>query len=307
MQPRGKYCVILNESAGDATDAAERLEQLDRDLTAYGIQADLRAVTGGATDPGHVARQAVQDGYGALIAAGGDGTVAAVAAEAYRADTPMGVLPLGTFNFFARSLGIPEDADGAMKVLARGRHRRVDPGLMNGRLFLNNASIGLYPSILEQREGIYARWGRSRLAAYGSVLSVLLGRHRPMRLRITGDGETVERRTSLAFICNSAYQLREYGLEADDEIAAGKFALLTSRRTDRGSLLRSAWRLARGKARRAEDFDVIYARELLIQPQGGRCLAALDGEKRETTTPIRFLKAPRGLSVIAPEKAAAPA
>ncbi|HBS49771.1 MAG TPA: diacylglycerol kinase [Rhodobacteraceae bacterium] len=302
MNHGSKHCVILNEGAGDQACLSARLDMLESTMSQHGLRADFRVLSGNKNvDPGTVAQEAVQDGYTELVAAGGDGTVAAVAGVAWRSGTSLGVLPMGTFNFFARSLGIPEEMGEAMTVLARGQTRQVELGLMNDLVFLNNASIGLYPAILEQREGIYDRWGRSRLAAYGSVPGVLLGRHRIMRLDIQSDGESHRRRTALAFVCNSAFQLRQYGIEAEDEIAAGKFALLTSRRGDRRDLLRAAWRLARGKPRKTEDFDLIFGREIVIDLGCDRCTTALDGEKREAEPTLRFTKAPGGLAVIVPE------
>src|SRR4051812_44354533 len=87
-----------------------------------------------------------------VVAAGGDGTVNAVAAALIGRRTAMGVLPLGTLNHFAKDLGLPLDLPAAAAVIARGRVSQVDVGAVNGRCFINNSSIGLYPTLVEDRE-----------------------------------------------------------------------------------------------------------------------------------------------------------
>ena len=120
-------------------------------------------------------KRAVAEGYRTIAAAGGDGTICAVASALVGTGCRMGVIPLGTFNYFARGKGLPEDVAEAVRILCRGRRPRpLNIGEVNGRAFLNNASLGAYSRILESRERIYARCGRSRVAAYWSVLVALL-------------------------------------------------------------------------------------------------------------------------------------
>jgi len=103
----------------------------------------------------------------------------------------LGIVPMGAFNFFARSLDLPQSVDEAVDLIATGSPVTVTLGDVNGRIFINNASLGLYPAFLQQREDIYRRWGRSRLAAYWSVLVTLDRFRHPLTLRLDTGVNTV--------------------------------------------------------------------------------------------------------------------
>ncbi|MFL5286040.1 MAG: diacylglycerol/lipid kinase family protein [Rhodopila sp.] len=133
-------------------------------LAQHGLNAEIWPLNGGAQVADAVA-QGVRQGYGTIVVGGGDGTLSAGAACLAGSDCPMDVLPMGTFNYFARSLGIPADIKAAVNVLAHGQERGMSLGDVNGQIFLNNASLGVYARILERRENFYQRWGRSRAAA----------------------------------------------------------------------------------------------------------------------------------------------
>ncbi|MEF9605239.1 diacylglycerol kinase family protein, partial [Paracoccus sp. PXZ] len=135
--------------------------------------------TGRGADLPAMARAAVAEGFDLIVAAGGDGTQAAVAGAVAGTPAAMAVIPGGTFNYFARDLGSGETVEAALKIFDAPRIRRVHVGEMNGMIFLNNVSFGAYPEILRRRESIYRRWGRSRLAAYWSAVAALWTLRRP--------------------------------------------------------------------------------------------------------------------------------
>ncbi len=291
-------CVVVNPGSGRKAGQLS-LEELEGRLAALPRPVSLRRARSGGDIQDHV-RGALADGCRTIVAAGGDGTVCAVAAVLAGQDARMGVIPMGTFNFFARGLGIPEDVADALEVLATGRPVPVTVGEVNGRLFLNNASIGAYPAILDQREGIYKRWGRSRLAAYWSVLSALTGFKKPLRMRITVDGVQHRRRSPLAFVAMSAYQLETYELEGSGAIRDGKFALYVAPDTGRAGLILQALRLAWRRLRPGRDVELITGREILIETNRAKRLVARDGEKETVRDPFRFVARPGALQVLAP-------
>ena len=92
-------------------------------------------------------RQAVADGAPMVIVGGGDGSLSGTVDELVGKGCVFGVLPLGTANSFARTLGLPLDLDGAVGVIASGRRRRIDLGLIDHDYFVNAASLGLSPMI----------------------------------------------------------------------------------------------------------------------------------------------------------------
>lgn len=244
----------------------------------------------------------IAEGHDAIAAAGGDGTQRAVAAKLVGTDRALGVIPMGTFNYFARGLGLPQDLDEAVDTLAAGAPHPVTVAEANGKLFLNNASLGVYPAILRQREGVYRRWGRSRLAAHWSVALTFARFYRRLSLEMEIDGRRLRRRTPLVFIARSAFQLREFGLKGADCVERGGFAVFITQDCGRMRLLSHAVRLLWGDMREGRDFEMIPAREITIRPARGAGIIAQDGERLRAEAPLRFRLRRDALRVILPPR-----
>lgn len=291
-------CVILNAGSG-AGETDARREALKAAFDRHPGRFELREVGRGAQIAAE-AERALSEGFGVIAAAGGDGTIAAVASVLAGSGAIMGVVPLGTFNYFARTLELPLEIDGAVNVLASGTVRDCDVGEVNGRVFLNNASLGAYAAILEQREGIYRRWGRSRLAAYWSVLVTLARIRRPMTLKVSVDGEVLRFRTPIAFVANNAHQLERFDLAGGACIRSGRFALFIAPDCGRIDLIRYALRLATRSMEAERDFELLCGREIDVETWHGRRLVARDGERERMTGPFRFRRRPGALRVLVP-------
>jgi diacylglycerol kinase family enzyme len=291
------FGIVLNVASGRRNDAAfeERLAgALGRHADRFSIS---RAPTG--KDLGMAIRRAVEAGHPALVAAGGDGTIAAVAEAALAHGRRLGILPAGTFNFVARGLGIPEELDAAVRTLVGGTVQPTTVGEVNGRLFLNNASLGLYPAILREREGIYRRWGRSRIAAHWSVVKAIFGAFRPLHLRVTADGRVIRARTPLLFVARSAFQLDRYGLPGADAVGAGRFALFLVPDVPPLRLFLIMLRLALGGVRPGRDIELVTCDEITVETSRRRLLVARDGERGPMTSPLTFRLHRDALQVIA--------
>lgn len=292
----------MNRASGRTRtgDEARRIEALIRDRTDLALRI---------LDPGDMkdaVEEAVAQGHEMVVAAGGDGTVSLVCGILAGNRAKLGVLPLGTFNFFARSLGIPQDIETALDVLASGRDRPIALGRINDCVFINNASIGAYAAVLEARETIYERWGRSRLAAYWSVIVAMLTLYRSLKMTITADGERRRARAPLAFFAVRAYQAREYGLSGPEEIEAGKLALYLAPDTNRASLL---WRTLKILLRRVEpgaDYRLITGREIVVETAYPRQAVAHDGERAVMESPFRVRRLPDAITVVVPADAGEP-
>ena len=300
-----EFCVILNAASGrrNAGDAEAGLSRLFGDNAG---RVSVITVAAGADLPAAIAR-AVEEGHRVLVAAGGDGTIAAVADAAVTHGRTLGILPMGTFNFVARGFGIPEDPAEAAALLLSGTARPVAVADVNGRIFLNNASLGLYPAILREREGIYRRWGRSRLAAHWSVVRTVLGLVRPLHLGVVVDGRTLRTRTPLVFVARSAFQLDRYGLDGADAVRAGRFALFVAPDAPPLRLMLIAVRLAVGTARPGRDLGLVECDEIDVATSGRDILVAHDGERTRLATPLRFRIRRDALRIIAPETGEPPA
>ena len=294
---RASLCVIRNRGSGKEDDDAVR--QVTDALTPAVARFETRQTDDGSRLP-EMARRAVEDGFDVIVADGGDGTQSAVAGALAGTGAIMGVLSGGTFNYFARDLGVGETLDDALQTFLDAKPVPVDVGRIENLVFLNNVSLGAYPHILKTREGIYKRWGRSRLAAYWSVMVAMRRLRHPMRLTARVDGQEQTFTTALVFVARSAYQLDSFGLDGADDIRAGNFAILIAKAKQPLPLMRSALRLAFGFSAKDSDFDLIITDELTIHTDKGRQLIAHDGEKTTMASPFHLSVWHDALRVLVP-------
>ncbi|MBT9384194.1 NAD(+)/NADH kinase [Pseudooceanicola sp. CBS1P-1] len=288
--------ILANRKSGtNARDA----EAIDRAMAVFGDDARLHHWDT-EQDLGALADKAIAGGARTIIAAGGDGTAMAVAQAVLGKDVAFGVLPLGTFNYFARGLGLPEEASEAARALLAGTPHEIRIGTVDGQVFLNNASLGIYPRILKEREDVYARWGRRRLMAHWSVIRTFWRFQRPMRMRLTADGAVQDVRTPLLFVARSAYQLEIFGLEGAEAIHDDAFAVLVGRGETRAELFRLAWRLITRRMQPGRDYDLLAAKHLVVETAKPRMLVAFDGEKRPDRSPFTFHMEDRPLRLLLP-------
>ncbi|SIO15571.1 diacylglycerol/lipid kinase family protein [Vannielia litorea] len=294
----GEICVIANARSGtNARDA----EAIERAFRVFGDAAVLREWTPGE-DLRETVQEAIDAGARTVVAAGGDGTAMAAAQALLGTDVALAVLPLGTFNYFARGLGLPEDPEEAARAILAGRRHQISVGMVGEQVFLNNASLGVYPAILKERETVYKRWGRRRLMAHWSVLKTFLRFQRPMKMRITADGVSRNVRAPLLFVARSSYQLDRFGLAGTEAIKDDRFAVLIGRATSRGKLFKITWRLVTGTMQEGRDYDMIAARHLTVETAKPRTLVAFDGEKSRERSPFTVRIADRPLTIIRPDR-----
>lgn len=294
---RARTLILLNRAAGrdrtsDESDAFERMitERMGFDLCRMEKGADV----------GELTRDAVKEGYDMVVAAGGDGTIAKVAAALAGTGTRLGVLPLGTFNFFARSLGIPEEPEAALQVLSDGRPLALSLGRINHQIFINNASLGAYAAVLDARESIYARWGRSRLAAYWSVCVALLTLYRPLSMKITVDGEQHMVRSPMAFVAIRPYQLDEYGLAGGEDIESGRLALYLAPEGSRLSLFWRAIKVLLRSVEHGSDYRLLTGERIVIETHRRYRLVAHDGERMKMKGPYQIELLRDAITVMVP-------
>ena len=295
-------CVILNVGSGKP-DTKSQPESIRAAFALHGAEITLKVITKGSRLIAET-KKANTQGYHAIVAAGGDGTICAVAEVLSGSDTLMGILPLGTFNYFARSLNLPTDIAEAAKVIVDGHSVPLRIGKVNESMFLNNASLGAYPAILEAREDIYRLWGRSQIAAYWAVIKTLVTVRRPLQLRLTVDGESRDIRSPLVFIVNNAYQLEQMKLEGADQIKAGKMALFIAPDTSRFGMVRHAVAVALGRAASERNFELLSGKEIDIEstdrPIRSKRTIAKDGERERLHGPFQFRIVEDALRVLVP-------
>ncbi|MFN3577461.1 MAG: diacylglycerol/lipid kinase family protein [Tabrizicola sp.] len=292
---RPDICVLANPGSGTSL---RNPGAVDRAMAVFGDRAELRPFSG---DPADEAMRAVRDGFRIVVAAGGDGSVAGAAHALAGTGVALAVLPLGTFNYFARGLKMPEDPEAAARAILDGAPHDIRVGTLNGRVFLNNVAIGIYPAILEEREAVYARFGRYRLLAHLASLRTILRFQQPYRMEIYQDDTRHSIRTPMVFVARSAYQLDQFGLEGAKAISDDRFVLFLAHQQTRLGFLRLAWRLVRRRVDHGRDVIVSTPRRIAIAVRGRRSIAvALDGEKLRMHLPLRIRLNDHLLQVILP-------
>ena len=291
----------MNAASGGSR-AGELRGLVAREFRSHGVEADIQLAKNGARLAA-LARRAREGESRTVVAAGGDGTVNAVASALLGTDKRLGVLPTGTFNYFAKNLGIPLDVPGAVRTIAEGHATDVDVCEVNGRIFINNSSIGLYPSIIRQREQEYRRWGRRQLVAYAAVLRALFQRNPFLNVRITTEGGELAERTPLIFVGGNRHQIEEFDLPGRRCFNRGELAIYVARTDGRAGLLRLALQALLRRLRGERRLEVLCAGEALVETRRRRLPVALDGEVVTLETPLRFRTRPAALKVLVPADA----
>lgn len=299
--------IVMNAGSGKRDEEATR-QAIEAVLREAGRRFHFERVGSGdglrAAAADAVRRAQAQGGI--VVAAGGDGTINTVAEAALGSGCPFGVLPLGTFNCFSRTHGIPsEPALAARQLLAR-RAYAVQVGRVNERIFLVNASVGLYPQLLEDREQAKRQFGRSRMVAMWSGLRTLLNEHRQLRLRIEAcDGSERMIRTPTLFVGNNRLQLEQIGIVQSKVIEQSRLAAIVVRPV-RG--LQMLWLVlcgALGRLGEAENVESFDFQAMSVRPYRrygrSRLKIATDGEVGYMRTPIEFSVAAEPLFLLRPE------
>lgn len=294
---RHSLCVLANPGSGRASRDGSAIGKA---MAVFGPDVPLRRLTEGQTFADAV-KQALADGFTTIVAAGGDGTVTGIAQALIGTGANLAILPLGTFNFVSRGLGLSEDPEAAARAILAGHPHRISVGMVNDQLFLNNVSLGLYPRILSEREAMYARYGRFRILAYWTVLATIIRAQRTPRMTIETEDGTRSLRTPLIFIARSAYQLERFGLSGADIISDDRFAVFVARSGTRWHLIKLAFHLARKRLVAGTDVELFSAHSLTIRTPRRRPRVAFDGEKRRMLAPLKFEIRPDALSIIIPD------
>jgi diacylglycerol kinase family enzyme len=235
-----------------------------------------------------------------IVAAGGDGTINAVASALVGATTALGVIPCGTLNHFARDLGIPLDHTEAVLATLRGRAREIDVGEVNGRLFLNNSSIGLYPAMVHRRTKQQRRLGRGKWQAMLWAAHTVLRSHPFMDVMLELDGKNFVRRTPFVFIGNNVYEMQGFDIGRRACLDAGVLSVYVTHRGRRLGLLALVLRALFGRLEQSRDFEAATATELRIETRHKRLLVATDGEVAALDLPLQYRTRSRSLRVVAP-------
>jgi diacylglycerol kinase family enzyme len=247
-----------------------------------------------------LARRAAAGEAGPVVAAGGDGTINAVASVLIDTDRTLGVLPLGTLNHFAKDLNIPLAVGDAVRTILGGTVAQVDVGEVNGRFFLNNSGLGLYPMVVRHRKKLQDRLGHGKWPAFLWAALSVLRRYPFLVVRVNADDHESVRRTPFIFIGNNEYEIAGFEVGTRKRLDAGRLCLYMARRIGRLGLLRFALRALAGTLQNEKDFDALCTEEVSIETKRKRVHVATDGEVTLMSTPLHYRIRPGALRVLVP-------
>ncbi len=291
--------VILNRAAGPDEKASEFDEEVRHLFAAAGAEATIQHPDEGK-DLTALAQEAAAGEGDLVVAGGGDGTISAVAGALAGTGKTLGVLPLGTLNHFAKDLKIPLELADAVATIIQGRMEEVDVAEVNGRVFINNSSLGLYPKIVKDRETQQERLARGKWPSFVWATLRALHRFPFLNLRLTVDGAEMQRRTAFLFVGNNEYEITGFQLGARSCMNAGNLGLYLTHRTGRFGLFLLAFRALFGRIKQASDFEAFCVTEATIETRRRHILVATDGEVTQMRTPLLYRARPRALRVMLP-------
>ena len=291
--------VIINAAGGSFVEG-ETEQRLKDAFAANGLDANIRLAKTGE-QIGEFAEAAIKSNAEIIVAGGGDGTISSVAAFVANTDKTFGVLPLGTLNNFSKDLLIPQDIDEAVKIIAAGNIAEIDLAELNGRVFINNSSIGLYPKIVKDREKQQERLGRGKWrAAFWATLKMF--RVSPfLKVGIVVDGKFFLRKTPFVFIGNNRYEMDLYNIGRRPTLDQGKLSIYFLHRGGRLGVIRLLFRTITGRVKQWKDFEEVLAEDVSIQTRRKRMHVAFDGEVSVMRTPLKYQILPKALKVLVPK------
>ena len=295
---RRSAVVILNAASGPGSNDATLADRIAALFEAAGADASVVLAHGGAELSTRI-DEAIVRRPDVIVAGGGDGTVSSVAAALADGTIALGVLPLGTLNHFAKDLGLPLELEAAVERVARGAIERVDIGEVNGRVFINNSSLGLYPAIVRDRELQRKRLGRGKWPALAWASLSALRRFPFLSARLSVDGVERRLRTPFVFIGNNEYLMEGFAIGERDRLDDGRLSVYVVQRASRASLLLLALRALVGRLKQARDFEAMLAGEIVVESRHRRLRVATDGEITLMAPPLRYRIRPKALLVVA--------
>lgn len=295
--------LLANPKSGQGLGAT--LPEIGREVCrAHGAELIVHEVSS-PSELDRKAREAIAaaklDG-GTVVAAGGDGTIRGVAQHVAGEDVAFAVVPCGTFNFFARTHRVPEDAHEAFRLALAGDLRPVRLGEFNGEVFLINASLGLYARAIREREARTRRWGRYRIVAILSTVMSLLGRHRLLKVDLVMGTHQHSTYTPMVFIGNNALQLRDLAMDVARCMKKDLLAAVMMKPLGKLEVLRILLRGLTKTLEKDESLETFCVDSLTIVTRRPSQTVALDGELFRMTSPFTIRALPKVLKMRLPPR-----
>ena len=298
MNRKREVLASISRSSGGMARGKEAAEEIRSALVAAGVNASVELDDGSGIV--ERAKEAVAEGAPLLIVGGGDGSVSAAAGILAGTKTKLGILPLGTLNHFARDLGIPLDLSEAAALICNGRARPVDVAEVNGRIFVNNSAIGLYPLMVIDRDLQQKRLGRSKRLAMLVASARTLARFSHYRLTLTVNDERSRIDTPLLFVGNNDYRIDLRAPGRRESLEDGRLSVFVMRKKTRRGLLAASIRALFNRTRPDDMVRLEDVQRLQVSCPRSHVVISIDGEVESVNPPLDYRVRKGALSVIAP-------
>jgi diacylglycerol kinase family enzyme len=285
--------VLLNATAEKGRGVRARVQNV---LAERGVACVVVEAVDGARLTA-LALRARADGHRTIVAGGGDGTLNAVASALVGSDTVLGILPLGTYNHFAKDVGIPLQLDGALGVIARGNVREVDVGQVNDRIFLNNSSIGLYPHFAELRDKQRRILGTSKRVAFRRAIVRTYRRFPSLRVAVDAPGGRIVATTRAVFVGNNIYAIAGRLIGSRARLDEGVLCVFVTPHMTRARFAAAGFAALVGRRPREDELRALTVSEVWIHTEQHKPRVALDGEVCRLRAPLHYRVRPRALLV----------
>jgi diacylglycerol kinase family enzyme len=300
-----RTAVLINAQSGTVRsmglEAARSL--VEAELAKWKIRPELHILDGPEIDD--AVRKMVRDpAVSAVVAGGGDGTIASVAGQLAGTDIALGILPLGTMNLMAKSLNMSQDLAQALAQLGNAGTRMIDVGRVENRIFLHHLALGIQPRMVRIREKLgYSSRMTKMLAGARAMLSVML-KPQSLRLKAEIDGRPVEMKSPALVISNNRYENSRWMKHS--RLDEGLLGLYAVKPMSRLSFMKLAMDMLRGRWRENLNVQEDSAHHVRLEKRrrfGGKSraiLATLDGEVTLLNSPVEVRIEPRVLKVMVP-------
>jgi diacylglycerol kinase family enzyme len=292
--------VLINRGGGAASANPDIGAEVEAAFAAVGIDADVELIDGGKCE--RRCRAIAERGDPLLVVGGGDGTIAAAAAALAGTKSVLGILALGTLNHFARDLGIPDSLEEAAKLIAQKPERAVDVAEMNGRIFINNSAIGLYPLMVVDRDVQRRRLGRSKRLAMIVASLRTIARFRHQRLTLTVNDRKAQVDTPLLFVGNNDYRTDLGAAGQRESLDKGELCVLVMRKKTRRGLIAASIRALFDRSRPDDVVRLDGVERLRVSSSRSQVPVSFDGEVVSAAPPLDYRIRKKALRVIAPHK-----
>ena len=292
-----RICCLINARSGN--ESQQFTQAVEAEFAKHNVDVEIIETEDGSV-LSRLAKLAIEEDYDTIVAVGGDGTINAVASAVVgRPNIKFGVIPRGTLNHFAGALGIPNELEKAVKTIVAGYAKSVDVGQVNGKIFVNNSSLGLYPSIVKMREGLQKKGSSKWPAALWSSIKILFRFHRLSLDLAFANGLERTQTTPMLFIGNNAYDTTIPKLGTRSSLEGGQIWIMMPTSTSRMGLLSSFVKIIFGRET-AKDAVTLETKELTVTSNRGMEKVAIDGEVIRLQSPFKYKILPKSLRVIVP-------